>query len=178
MPALDYLFSLARRYRVKLAKMDEGKYRIAGDGARVILMVIDDQGEAWYGTYGVPPFPHPITRQLIPATCYARKQYGVKAENLDDPFIAASTQDDSHQRVFPALSTSYRRIIKEEKYREQSGRCYYCPKFLKYDQATLDHKVPLAEGGADAAYNIVVSCLPCNRDKGCATVEQFQSTAD
>lgn len=174
MPEFGYLLSLARRYQVKVAKMDKGKYRIAGEDHRIVLMVVDEQGEVWYGTYGVPPFLHPVTRKRIPPTCYAQGNFGIRAGSLDEPFEAASNMNHIHNRPFPELSTHHKSIVKDEAYRDQSGRCYYCDKYLEYTQATLDHLTPLARGGADAPFNIVVACLACNQDKAEKTLEEYQ----
>lgn len=47
---------------------------------------------------------------------------------------------------------------------EQGGLCYYCkvPVFGRYH---IDHKTPLSRGGADALYNLCVSCPFCNNSK-------------
>lgn len=175
MPAIEYLFSLARRYQVKFAKLAEGKYRIAGLNQKIILMVVDEDGDVWYGTYGVPPYLHPLKRHMIPASCYAQGNYGMKAEDLEEPFSAASTQENALIPTTLKGDLHKHAATKEIRYREQQGRCKYCNKFIKYTQATIDHMVPLAAGGADAPFNIAVACLPCNERKGQATAEQFMA---
>ena len=49
--------------------------------------------------------------------------------------------------------------------------CHWCRKRLTMkigqpNQATLDHKIPLALGGLDNANNWVLACHPCNHDRG------------
>jgi 5-methylcytosine-specific restriction endonuclease McrA len=49
--------------------------------------------------------------------------------------------------------------------------CYWCKRKLTMEigspnQATLDHKIPLALGGLDNANNWVLACEPCNHDRG------------
>lgn len=44
--------------------------------------------------------------------------------------------------------------------------CHYCGKLLPVSTLTRDHIVPKQRGGANAKYNIVPSCMPCNNEKG------------
>jgi 5-methylcytosine-specific restriction endonuclease McrA len=66
--------------------------------------------------------------------------------------------------------------IREQKYREQNGRCYWCgcemrpPSECTQDRsrmASADHLVPISRGGArlDPA-NIVAACISCNGKRG------------
>ena len=47
--------------------------------------------------------------------------------------------------------------------------CYYCHRLLTPKEATMDHVVPLAEGGRSTPGNVVVACKPCNTKKGGVT---------
>jgi len=50
-------------------------------------------------------------------------------------------------------------------------RCYYCgAKGLKLQ---IEHRVPLARGGANDLDNIIPACAPCNLRKGTLTDEEF-----
>ena len=51
---------------------------------------------------------------------------------------------------------------------EQHGQCFYCHRDLTLQDAQLEHRIPLAAGGTDGRYNLVVSCESCNRTKGSA----------
>lgn len=172
-PNYHYLQSLARRYSVRLVQMDVNKYRISGQGNRIILMTIDQDGDAWYGTYGVPPFPHPITKAVIPATRFAMREYGTRAEGLEDAFIAASMPNAINQGPFANFSSAFKSIIKRQRYDEQYGKCYFCKIPMAFEDATLDHLLPLCRGGADAAYNMAAVCLTCNGEKAAMTEEEF-----
>jgi 5-methylcytosine-specific restriction endonuclease McrA len=51
--------------------------------------------------------------------------------------------------------------------RLQDNRCLYCDaQFCSTLRATKDHLVPLIEGGADWALNIVLACRGCNARRG------------
>lgn len=43
--------------------------------------------------------------------------------------------------------------------------CYYCQKPLKKEEVTMDHIVPLAQGGKSTPGNVVPSCKSCNNLK-------------
>lgn len=43
--------------------------------------------------------------------------------------------------------------------------CAYCGTLLSYQNATVDHYVPLCLGGRDHPVNFRIACLKCNQDK-------------
>lgn len=43
--------------------------------------------------------------------------------------------------------------------------CYYCQAPLARDQVTMDHIVPLAQGGRSTPGNVVPCCKACNTKK-------------
>ena len=61
--------------------------------------------------------------------------------------------------------------------RDAGWVCHYCERKIKRNpslaelakgirRATVDHKKPLAKGGEDNVTNLVLSCKPCNDEKG------------
>lgn len=44
-------------------------------------------------------------------------------------------------------------------------RCHYCRTALTEETSTIDHRIPLARGGSNLPDNLVLACVPCNRDK-------------
>jgi 5-methylcytosine-specific restriction endonuclease McrA len=46
-----------------------------------------------------------------------------------------------------------------------NAQCYYCQKRLKAREVTMDHVVPLAQGGKSTPGNIVPCCKECNNAK-------------
>lgn len=53
----------------------------------------------------------------------------------------------------------------------QGNRCYWCKEFMTMPQsgdeqrptdATLEHLVPIADGGSKKAKNVVAACMKCN----------------
>ena len=60
----------------------------------------------------------------------------------------------------------------EKLYKKYNGTCLYCEAELSLDatnyalRPTIDHFVPLAQGGADELDNCVLACALCNAAKG------------
>lgn len=57
-----------------------------------------------------------------------------------------------------------RRITPEERrtvYSLTGGKCAYCGKPLPFLDMQVDHVVPLHQGGADEAFNMLPSCRRC-----------------
>lgn len=48
-------------------------------------------------------------------------------------------------------------------------QCYYCKVPLTPEEVTMDHILPLAQGGKSTKGNVVISCKPCNTKKGAAS---------
>jgi 5-methylcytosine-specific restriction endonuclease McrA len=57
-------------------------------------------------------------------------------------------------------------VMRKVALRDCGQRCVYCATRLDQHTATLDHVVPLSQGGAHDPGNLVVACGPCNRLKG------------
>lgn len=50
--------------------------------------------------------------------------------------------------------------------RRKRRECFHCGALLHFGQATVDHYVPKAIGGAAGPSNAVISCEDCNSAKG------------
>jgi 5-methylcytosine-specific restriction endonuclease McrA len=61
--------------------------------------------------------------------------------------------------------------------RAQNGCCAYCTVALGPDRE-LDHKVPLARGGAHHIDNVCWACPPCNRHKNALTDREFRESLE
>jgi 5-methylcytosine-specific restriction endonuclease McrA len=59
---------------------------------------------------------------------------------------------------------------------EDGKRCYYCKKPLTLvgDRDALDHKTPLAKGGANNLSNFALACFKCNQEKHNKTVDEYR----
>lgn len=76
-----------------------------------------------------------------------------------DPDIKSKEQ--KVRRKSPATFRKIKqRLLKNHPY------CRWCDVWLDKNSATLDHVIPLARGGSNGTNNLVLSCEPCNREKG------------
>ena len=48
--------------------------------------------------------------------------------------------------------------------------CYFCGKKFSKERLTMDHLIPLAQGGFSIKNNLVVSCKDCNSNKKHQTI--------
>lgn len=94
------------------------------------------------------------------ACCKRSKQLGIEPPLLDD-FIEVMT-----------------------KCYDQGAKCCYCnrplhilsTKPLYLDAYSIDHKIPLSEGGTNKIENLAVCCAGCNLAKKTLTAEMYEKT--
>lgn len=60
-----------------------------------------------------------------------------------------------------------------DQYERQGGYCFYCYEPVAFEDAHADHYVPLALGGRNDAWNIVIACKACNMRKGARPPGEF-----
>ena len=58
-------------------------------------------------------------------------------------------------------------------FRREGGRCFYCLRRLGPRMASMDHVVPLAEGGDHSYRNVVACCFHCNTSKLAQPAREF-----
>lgn len=51
-------------------------------------------------------------------------------------------------------------------WREQRGRCFYCNRQVRKDDATLEHITPKMLQGSNRYINLAMCCPECNQAKG------------
>lgn len=65
--------------------------------------------------------------------------------------------------------------------------CHWCKMELtteknertrKTNMATLDHKIPQADGGSNHIDNLLLSCKNCNHRRGCLTYEEYKAVVN
>jgi 5-methylcytosine-specific restriction endonuclease McrA len=64
------------------------------------------------------------------------------------------------------------KFSRENVYARDKGSCQYCGHKVARHEATYDHVVPRAQGGATHWDNVVIACVPCNQRKGGRTPAQ------
>jgi 5-methylcytosine-specific restriction endonuclease McrA len=51
--------------------------------------------------------------------------------------------------------------------------CAYCgSRHSNHQKLSRDHIIPKCDGGVDEWSNVVTSCMPCNQEKGCMSLEK------
>ncbi len=53
------------------------------------------------------------------------------------------------------------------------GHCAYCPRELQFEEAQMEHRIPISRGGSNWPANIVPACADCNLRKGTKTSTEF-----
>lgn len=110
-------------------------------------------------------------RQAESAYASEKTEECMSLENCTPPsttvlrsFARTSSQHHVRAMNFGALSEKLEKAEIIKLYYEQNGRCYYCNGDIS-DDATLDHVVPVSEGGENLLRNIVLACMKCNSQK-------------
>ena len=64
--------------------------------------------------------------------------------------------------------------IKKQVYKKFNNRCAYCGEKLTPDTRTIDHIVPLLEGGTNYITNFFPACIHCNTLKSSHSMRVFK----
>lgn len=70
-----------------------------------------------------------------------------------------------------------RRLAPKERqavYNLTGGKCAYCGEQIAYADMQVDHVIPLHQGGADEACNMLPSCRSCNHYKRGMSLEKWR----
>jgi 5-methylcytosine-specific restriction endonuclease McrA len=67
--------------------------------------------------------------------------------------------EDAYEHILTLLKTRH--------------ECYYCGRPLKLKQKTIDHVIPIIQGGGHLGRNLVVACDECNQEKNCMGLLQY-----
>ena len=63
--------------------------------------------------------------------------------------------------------------IRNDVYERTQGKCALCGKFVRFDQFTIDHIIPLAKGGTNERNNLQCTCKRCNAMKQDFSQDEF-----
>jgi 5-methylcytosine-specific restriction endonuclease McrA len=78
--------------------------------------------------------------------------------------FAAFTQEDEKRAHEKNMARDLRRT-RWWKEKLAQGICHYCKGSFAPEELTMDHVVPLAQGGKSVKQNLVCACKQCNTDK-------------
>ncbi len=54
------------------------------------------------------------------------------------------------------------------------NHCWYCGRSITIDSGTIDHLVPVAQGGQTVESNCILACKPCNNAKGAHSLAWYR----
>lgn len=109
----------------------------------------------------------------------ARRRWKVSNPDL----VRTQGRKDAGKRRALLMSVEYDPLVTIEALIERDGSaCAYCENAVEYvggfaTRATVDHVIPVAQGGAHTFSNTVVACGPCNSAKNSRTPEQWLAGA-
>ena len=63
------------------------------------------------------------------------------------------------------MNSKRRKYVRTRLFGDQHGECALCGKPMLWAEANLDHRIPLAAGGADAWHNLQMTHITCNSAK-------------
>ncbi len=58
-----------------------------------------------------------------------------------------------------------KRKMKKIIWTRDKNLCCYCHTFLKEGERTVEHVIPLSEGGGNNSENLATACRPCNLER-------------
>lgn len=59
-------------------------------------------------------------------------------------------------------------------YVRANGRCWFCGEDIPLQDGTIDHLVPVQQGGCSTWENLVYACKPCNQAKGHLSLDAYR----
>jgi 5-methylcytosine-specific restriction enzyme A len=65
------------------------------------------------------------------------------------------------------------KAVRKEIFQRDNYACFFCKKKLDGPELTIDHLVPLAEGGLNEPINFVTACIACNQAKADKPLSEF-----
>jgi len=82
-------------------------------------------------------------------------------------------------RLIKAIRSLWRKEVpwsKQNVHIRDLFRCQYCGKYINKNKVTIDHVIPVAQGGKNTWENTVCSCYECNNGKEDRTPSQANMT--
>jgi len=67
-------------------------------------------------------------------------------------------------------------LAKEYLHQGKYKKCMYCSTELTHENATIDHIIPISNGGSNAQVNLIVCCRDCNSERGDTNFYQYLKT--
>jgi CRISPR/Cas system Type II protein with McrA/HNH and RuvC-like nuclease domain len=104
-------------------------------------------------------------------SCKACMAASSKKHHHENPEMTAARRERYKQNLRAAPGVYTQADITTIRVRQRDA-CYYCNSILR-GCGEVDHRLPLSRGGSNWPINLVLACVPCNRDKNNKTDEEF-----
>lgn len=92
-------------------------------------------------------------------------------EQMKQEKISASmVKRDKNGKI---VRRSYSDDVKRLLYLNSSGRCELCGRKILLSEMSIDHRIPLSQGGLDEVENLQSTCIVCNKFKSNILPETF-----
>ena len=73
------------------------------------------------------------------------------------------------------LTQEEKEYARQHLFPKQNGKCAYCERRLPIDLFQVDHRTPMAQGGANAITNLQLLCASCNHVKHNKTHKEYMA---
>ena len=103
-----------------------------------------------------------------------KKLNGFMMVRLDPPFPLVHGEEPKETVKQVAARKVFSPEIRNDVYERTEGKCALCGKFVRFDQFTVDHIVPLAKGGTNDLENLQCTCKHCNAMKQDLSQTEFE----
>lgn len=102
-----------------------------------------------------------------------KKLKGFIMVQVNEPSLTA-TEEATKGMEIPTVSRKvFSQTTRNDIYERTKGRCALCGKFIRFDQFTVDHIIPLAKGGTNDIENLQCTCKQCNAMKQDLSEDEF-----
>ena len=103
----------------------------------------------------------------------SRKLYGFIMMQVDVPSLITKEEVTEEMGTTTVSRKVFSQEARNDIYERTKGKCALCGKFIRFDQFTVDHIVPLAKGGTNEIENLQTTCKHCNAMKQDLSEEEF-----
>jgi hypothetical protein len=97
----------------------------------------------------------------------------------DDPVIFENDETGVVKAIVRKAQRAVSGAVQQAVWARDDCQCMYCGRYMSADvQITVDHFVPLEEGGQGVPANLLTSCRQCNKAKGRISPGKFCNDHD
>lgn len=84
----------------------------------------------------------------------------------DDPLIFQEDETGTLKAIVRKSQLSISGAVQQQIWYRDGFQCMFCGKSIPNVQLTVDHWIPVEQGGSSEPFNLISCCRRCNKDKG------------